>query len=149
MRNDRAMHGGRFLIYATAGALLAAASLWATIARGEARTGRVEMASDDAAVCARFRAAGAPVAGIAPCTIGLGRVREKCEGDPDCVSPASARTWVYRPAKWLEARWKATPTASPRPTPSPRTMSTWAMAARPRSIRSRSIRSSTACWPSS
>lgn len=118
--NARAIHGSRFLVYALAGALLAAAALWSTIARGADLSGPVRMTLDDAAACARFRWAGAAVAGVAPCSVGLGRIRLKCEGDPECKSPTSAKTWTFRPANWLEKRWKSTPTPSPRPTITPR-----------------------------
>jgi hypothetical protein len=119
MRHDHAMHGGRFLVYAVTGGLVAAIALWASLAHAEARTAAVRMPLAGAATCARFRAAGAPVAGVAPCTVVLGRVREHCEGDPDCTDPASVRSWVYRPAKWLQARWEATATPVPMATPRP------------------------------
>ncbi len=120
MRNGHALHGARFLVYAMAGGLVAALALWSTIARGADLTGPVKMDLADAASCARFRQAGAAVAGVAPCSVGLGRLRLKCENDPNCTSATSAKTWTFRPANWLEKRWAATPTPSPRPTVTPR-----------------------------
>lgn len=108
--NARAIHGSRFLVYALAGGLLAAAALWSSIARGADLAGPVQMTFDDAATCARFRAAGAAVAGVAPCSVGLGRLRYN----------ATQGAWIYRPAKWLEARWAATPSPRPTPTITPR-----------------------------
>lgn len=121
--NARAIHGSRFLVYAIAGGLLAAAAGWAAASRAlGAREGAdvVTMQLEDAPACARFREAGAPVAGMAPCTVGLGRMVLKCEGDPDCSKATSARTWTYRPARWLQKRWAATPSPRPTPTVTPR-----------------------------
>lgn len=111
--NARAIHGSRFLVYALVAGAVAAAALWATIARGADLAGPVKMDLDDTPSCARFRQAGAAVAGVAPCSVGLGRLVLKCDGDPDCSKATSAKVWTYRPAKWLQARWKATPTPSP------------------------------------